>query len=432
MNKRYYKITNKGIFHPVGQGLFHSSNLTINENDNLQFNYIYDCGTSSNQTILENAITKYLTTINSRSNIDAVFISHLHKDHVSGIPFLFKKKRVSVKRVILPYLFPYERALIVALAEKSLPDEYIQLLSHPYKYFRGKGVKDVFFVVGDDNSESSMPDITPNPVNDNKLNTIEHIDQLLEVNRTKLQQKEVKNIKDAEQLVSGDTQINSKSLMRPSSSFRLTNWYFTFFNKRIKNKMMDQFKTKFIKICAGRSLNEMISSKSDMKKLKSVYISIFSNSILNDTSLAVFSGLSVNKMPKKERFFVSMKHPLQRSFTLWSLSPNIKRIGVLYTGDLNVKNEWITFEKYFHLSTSNQSSEICVYQVPHHGSKYNWNYEQAKIERKPLYVVSASINSIYPNKTVSQEILNHHKPLCLVNEKRSCHYEIRFHGNHIY
>jgi len=65
-----------------------------------QYRILYDCG-SVNLNLLKNYI----------DNIDAdvpttLVISHLHFDHISGIPYLinhFKKRNQKIKRLFLPY-----------------------------------------------------------------------------------------------------------------------------------------------------------------------------------------------------------------------------------------------------------------------------------------------------------------------------------------
>jgi hypothetical protein len=81
----------KREFYPVGQGAFYSERL---------FNscrIIYDCGGNSPQ--YKNAIDE-----NTKKNedIEILFISHFHADHINGLPYLLK--RVNVKKIVIPYM----------------------------------------------------------------------------------------------------------------------------------------------------------------------------------------------------------------------------------------------------------------------------------------------------------------------------------------
>ena len=80
---------------PVGQGGFYIGKLESG------FNFVYDCGSMSHKS------NEYLDkVINSEfsmnDEIDVLFLSHLHKDHVSGLEKLESKCRI--KQMVLPYL----------------------------------------------------------------------------------------------------------------------------------------------------------------------------------------------------------------------------------------------------------------------------------------------------------------------------------------
>lgn len=86
--------------HPVGQGGFYTETF-IEGND--KHTVVYDCGGSS-QAAMEKYLKKYLhnNDAGGKMKIDAVFISHLHADHVNGLGYLLKN--ADVKYLILPQL----------------------------------------------------------------------------------------------------------------------------------------------------------------------------------------------------------------------------------------------------------------------------------------------------------------------------------------
>lgn len=83
------------IFHGVGQGLFFEGNIR-DYDTGMDFHYVYDCGSESKASYLNSEIRGLKT-----NTLDFLAISHLHKDHVCGLPELLKK--TDVKRVYLPY-----------------------------------------------------------------------------------------------------------------------------------------------------------------------------------------------------------------------------------------------------------------------------------------------------------------------------------------
>lgn len=88
-------------FHPVGQGLFYTGSLA-----HKTFNFVYDCGTESKQHYLLSSIESHIKEIQgdalNKPQIDFVVVSHLHKDHYSGLLDLARK--TNIRQVYLPYL----------------------------------------------------------------------------------------------------------------------------------------------------------------------------------------------------------------------------------------------------------------------------------------------------------------------------------------
>lgn len=88
-------------FHSVGQGLFYTGSLAHGK-----FNFVYDCGTVGHQHYLSSAIDDYVEQLQksgaNKPRIDFVVISHLHKDHFSGLFELARK--TNIEKVYLPYL----------------------------------------------------------------------------------------------------------------------------------------------------------------------------------------------------------------------------------------------------------------------------------------------------------------------------------------
>ena len=73
-------------FHGVGQGLFYTANLIENEINVAKF--IYDCG-SDNTPQLFASIDNYHKEQSPNMKefeIEFLAISHLHKDHINGLP----------------------------------------------------------------------------------------------------------------------------------------------------------------------------------------------------------------------------------------------------------------------------------------------------------------------------------------------------------
>lgn len=84
-------------FHPVGHGAFYTEKFNIKGKGT--YNIIYDCGTSGPVDLINDIITKEFP---QDTIIDCLIISHFHKDHINGIPFLHE--RCKIKKVVIPLL----------------------------------------------------------------------------------------------------------------------------------------------------------------------------------------------------------------------------------------------------------------------------------------------------------------------------------------
>ena len=105
--------------YPIGQGCFRAGHVrwtdeVLGSPDDVH--YVYDCGTSHGSAALQDAITVWRR---GTSRIDALFVSHLDVDHVSGFDRLLGS--VPVDTVYLPYLDPVAHVLDILEAPVKAP-----------------------------------------------------------------------------------------------------------------------------------------------------------------------------------------------------------------------------------------------------------------------------------------------------------------------
>ena len=91
-------------FLPIGQGAFYCECFHFNGKTH---NIVYDCGSKTNIQILKEQIK---TTFEKDERIDALFLSHLHEDHINGIPFLLE--HCCVNKIIFPIIDNYSKRLL--------------------------------------------------------------------------------------------------------------------------------------------------------------------------------------------------------------------------------------------------------------------------------------------------------------------------------
>lgn len=91
-------------FHPIGQGAFYTE-VFKSETDR-PFVTVYDCGSETAETSMDvslnDQIDHFKSSLGSNPQIDLLFISHFHADHINGINRLLSGIRV--KKTIIPML----------------------------------------------------------------------------------------------------------------------------------------------------------------------------------------------------------------------------------------------------------------------------------------------------------------------------------------
>ena len=119
-------------FWNVGQGLFSSGHIQMG--NALAFHWVYDCGTSSSQKLIQNAVNKYNSN-KSQGDIDLLVLSHFDKDHISGVKELLKNRR-KIKRWVVPYYPLWQRLVIALLLDIQPDDEEWAFYQNPIQYFK--------------------------------------------------------------------------------------------------------------------------------------------------------------------------------------------------------------------------------------------------------------------------------------------------------
>lgn len=131
-------------FHGVGQGLFYSAKLYCD--NNRAFNFIYDCGTlrKKDEIKLETAINDCDFNDGDEKVIHALFISHFHKDHISGVTKLLSKYQI--RNIFIPYFSPEELLLLCIENDVDSDSDLFELYRDPVAYFSKTSHANVFVI----------------------------------------------------------------------------------------------------------------------------------------------------------------------------------------------------------------------------------------------------------------------------------------------
>jgi hypothetical protein len=101
---------------PVGEGFFHAGSLS--SPDGQRLTYVYDGGSQSSYARSRRASIDNFQSRFIGRQLDLLYLSHAHADHVNGVPDLLDG--LAVGTVVMPFLGAYER--LVAFA-RSLSTE---------------------------------------------------------------------------------------------------------------------------------------------------------------------------------------------------------------------------------------------------------------------------------------------------------------------
>ena len=316
------------IIHPVGQGGFYSETLRCDENE---INVIYDCGGNSIITMEKYLDNYFPNRLNKK--IDAVFISHLHDDHINGLKYLLDN--YNVKFLFLPQL---------------TRDEQLELLLYLILKNRG-GFPDNYGML--------IWILTENQYNETQVIRISHSngDDYI---RTEINGNDV-NI-EWESLEKNTINTGTKIYFEP-------NWLFIPYNPPVKTNNGKSFYDKFKEVLriSDFSFDELpsIVRNNGLEKCKGIYRDFFRNNH-NAYSMTLFSGVA----EPDYRFIhycdycedICSRLPHRRNKKSWS-SPNC-----LYTGDFDTQNQFDNMKSFY----GPLWETIGSIQVPHHGSRNNF------------------------------------------------------------
>jgi len=414
-------------FHGIGQGLFYSGKISIQSNKDTKrsFNFVYDCGSASQKKHLYKEIEEYKKLKLQSKKLDLLMISHLHSDHVNGLDNLLSD--IEVKNVVLPYLSPIERLILSVFYDKKRPNWYFEFLSNPTAFFRKRDVENIIYVSRGKDFETTPPKDSEGLSQKNEF--------LLEMNFEGMKHDEKKKEYAEKNDEVIDINVAFKKDGHPAKIFNL--WNFYFYTSPIEEKKFESFFNK-VKILQKKFsiseisydlILEIIRDKIKREKLKKIYEEEISED-LNLTSMACLHGpiyLLPNIdfrseihfgiwpfpfIPPYHRIYKELKFLYHELYHEWrhilheTKDFYIDRSHSFLTGDINSISEWEGIEKRY----AQLFRHIQSLQVPHHGSRNNWNNKIPLDVGLCDYIISAGIRNRFKHpdleviKNISQNL----------------------------
>lgn len=366
----------KRKFLPVGQGAFYCERFFAEECE-VPVNVVYDCGTVSGLNHLKKIVDR---EFKETDVIDALFISHLHEDHINGIPMLMA--RCQVKRVYLPLISPTDLALMrldyetrnrpsLALDKILLGNEALSA-----ELFVRRMLED--------------PQVALSEIARSHNRNIE----ILQLDCY------IAGVTPQTQPSQGVEDLSGSVFSSAEKRTCVSNWHYKTFciknDEAVKSVMM-KFRKSFVGEATPERIAELVKEgckdKEIKKKIRGLYAGIKGK--FNSHSLTMCSGSSSDACRQTISWVTDCSSSL--SYKVPSEVAN----GCLYVGDFDASNYnyWMQINSVY----NGFWKDIGCIQVPHHGSRYSFNDELLKDGM--YYVISAGFGN------------QHHHPSGFVLEK---------------
>ena len=346
-------------FLPVGQGAFYCESFSQkNTHDNI--NIVYDCGSQTDVKIVELEIRN---NFRYGETIDALFISHLHEDHVNGIPYLLA--HCNVKRIYFPLITSKNRKLMEIYYHVNNIDGFpLDFFRDPYETVR-----------------NLSPDNTPVL---NGIDEADNEDESIDWQQDRLRRQR-----------SGDNVFEDIKASYHLKNTAYDKWLYIPFNFRqtarvqsLLNNLQGQFQRTITE-------DEMVrlwenNNPGDRDKIKQAYAKVPGG--FNVNSMTLFSGEIGDTLSQYKRGCCSIPY-----------FPGCKSPGCLYMGDYDASGtmKWKDLQKAY----QRYWQHIGGVQIPHHGSHHNFNPDFLRMDA--FFIISAGYTNRYhhPHASVVKAFL---------------------------
>lgn len=350
-------------FHPVGHGAFYSERYAYKDEEGKtkHINVVYDCGSKS---MIANFETVVDCAFRKGEVIDAVFISHLHEDHINGIPRLIK--RYKVKRIYFPLIMEKELDL---LKVRMLIDG-VEGFSREFIYSPSKAIKNI--------------------VGKNKIKLIGVEEGIIAEGKKDLIEPEEKmgyriNEDYDGSIASGSDTFDKRVVFvkkeKGKEKTKELDWMLIPYNFRQRSRVKElEDSLEELGITAAKLtqiLNHPEQYTDAVDKLKKAYRKVSGE--FNSNSMTLYSG--PNNQDIRAGYDCVIGGGMADCEGDINITRNLAKgndikhycnyIGCLYTGDYNAKKK----QEFSELVSKYKEvwKNIGILQVPHHGSSYNFN-----------------------------------------------------------
>ena len=360
-------------FWNVGQGLFSSGRIQMG--DAPSFHWVYDCGTNSSPKLIQNAIQKYNQQENN-ADIDLLVLSHFDKDHISGVKELLKNRR-KIKRWVVPYYPLWQRLVIASLLDIQPDDEEWTFYQNPIQYLKAdfaEELKETQFLLLPAKENESEISRRLEPSNFDDVLSFETTEKLSNEFDKSEQNLHWLNPNKALLFRKGEEQFEFVLYNVPFHLLAKVPTNLTAFQKQVEQIIQ----------------SHQSNSTDPTPALKTLYTLAFGNGSKNKNIISQYLYIRNIKPPSfwgmgnNHIFDVSIGNENEIAVIPKDKTKN----AILYTGDAFLNDLPLLTDLTQSLGVERMARIYCL-QVPHHGSKHNWQQGLANIFSPCLSVFSA-------------------------------------------
>ena len=415
------QITHKRVQHPIGQGFFHSAEIAVG--DATPLTYVYDCGAMGKYATARNVcIDAYVAAQGAGTELDLLFVSHVHADHVNGLPRLLAPKTgLKADTIVLPLTEPAERAMAFAAAISLNPhvaeDEFLRAMTiDPGAALSRFSPRQIIYI-----RRGGREDQPPNSVEP----------PLISPDGPRVAGREVGTSGSTWKLVGhgtvspvaaaiangGQVQVvMPDSLAIAIGSGQLIWLLLPYVDPAVvsQRRKFQSALAKGLKI-PFKSIGPWLAAPTNMHALVTVDIDLLKDAYtavaydLNVTSLCLYSGPALFN-PKGTRRFLDGRHG---GAAVQAAGGDDIRLGWLGTADADLKQTYRRSNFLHHYD--NLLSQVATMTLPHHGSARNFHKELLGIGADVHIVPAAQYRSWpHPGASVVQSVFSAGKALHVV------------------